>query len=199
MDHATTLTTPPVTRPKFSWRRALPWLIPGFLIVLWQVAASAGWVDTQLIPSPLAVLQDGVTLWQSGELPKNISISLFRATTGFVLGGSVGFVLGMLNGLSKTARALLDTSIQMLRNIPHLSLIPLVIILLGIGETAKISLVTIGVMFPIYINTYHGITSIDPELLEMGRAYGLSKRALLTKIIFPGALPTILGGVRYAL
>jgi sulfonate transport system permease protein len=113
--------------------------------------------------------------------------------------GSVGFFFGMLNGLSKTARALFDSTIQMLRNIPHLSLIPVVIILFGIGETAKISLVTVGVMFPIYINTFHGITSVDPELIEMGQAYGLSKREMLTKIVFPGALPTILVGVRYAL
>jgi sulfonate transport system permease protein len=105
----------------------------------------------------------------------------------------------MLNGLSKTARGLFDSTIQMLRNIPHLSLIPVVIILFGIGEAAKISLVTVGVMFPIYINTFHGITSVDPELIEMGQAYGLSKREMLTKIVFPGALPTILVGIRYAL
>lgn len=186
-------------RWKITWQRLLPWLIPVALIGFWQLAVSAGWINSNLLPSPVAVVQDGIGLWQTGELPKNISISLYRATTGFVIGGSIGFILGLLNGLSKTARALFDSSIQMLRNIPHLSLIPVVIIALGIGETAKISLVTVGVMFPIYINTFHGITSIDPELLEMGRAYGLSKRALLTKIIFPGALPTILVGVRYAL
>ncbi len=104
-----------------------------------------------------------------------------------------------MNGLVRPIRALLDSPIQMLRNIPHLSLIPLLIILIGIGESAKISLVAIGVMFPIYINTYQGITTANPELLEMGRAYGLSKRDLFTRIIFPGALPNILMGVRYAL
>ncbi|WP_179395862.1 ABC transporter permease subunit [Lacticaseibacillus absianus] len=199
MDNATSIAASAGRPTRISWQGLLPWLLPVGLIIVWQVAVGLGWVDSKLIPSPLAVVQDGITLWQSGELPKNISISLFRATAGFALGGSLGFVLGMANGLSKTMRALFDTSIQMLRNIPHLSLIPLVIILLGIGESAKISLVTIGVMFPVYINTYHGITSIDPELLEMGKAYGLSKRALLSKIIFPGALPTILVGIRYAL
>lgn len=87
----------------------------------------------------------------------------------------------------------------MFRNIPHLALIPLIILMLGINESAKISLVAIGVMFPIYINTYHGINSIDPDLIEMGRSYGLSRWQQFTKIIFPGALPTILMGVRYAL
>ncbi|WP_203664217.1 ABC transporter permease subunit [Lacticaseibacillus sp. 53-4] len=182
-----------------NWHNLLPWLIPVILILIWQLAATAGWVNSKLLPSPLAVVQDGVRLWQTGELPKNISISLYRATTGFVIGGLAGFVLGLANGLSKISRLLFDSTIQMLRNIPHLSLIPLVIILLGIGETAKISLVTIGVMFPIYINTFHGISSVDPNLIEMGKSYGLTKRQLFTKIIFPGALPTILVGVRYAL
>ncbi|MFC6169784.1 ABC transporter permease subunit [Loigolactobacillus jiayinensis] len=186
-------------RLRFAWQKLLPWLIPIAIIGFWQLAVNMNWISSSLLPAPLAVVQDGIALWQTGELPKNISISLYRATAGFILGGSIGFILGLLNGLSQTARALFDSSIQMLRNIPHLSLIPVVIIALGIGETAKISLVTVGVMFPIYINTFHGITSIDPELLEMGHAYGLSKRALLTKIIFPGALPTILVGVRYAL
>ncbi|WP_125711101.1 ABC transporter permease subunit [Lacticaseibacillus porcinae] len=199
MDNATDLTRNPKQPRAYSFKQLLPWLIPVGLIIIWQIAGSLGWISTKLLPTPWSVIQDGVSLWQSGELQKNMGISLYRALVGFAIGGSVGFFFGMLNGLSKTARALFDSTIQMLRNIPHLSLIPVVIILFGIGETAKISLVTVGVMFPIYINTFHGITSVDPELIEMGRAYGLSKREMLTKIVFPGALPTILVGVRYAL
>ncbi|GEL13841.1 ABC transporter permease [Lapidilactobacillus concavus DSM 17758] len=156
-------------------------------------------MSSNTLPAPLAVLQDAIKLTQDGTLPRNISISLYRATIGFLVGGSLGFILGFLNGSSRWRRELLDSSIQMFRNVPHLSLIPLVIIALGIGEWAKISLVAVGVLFPVYINTYHGIRSVDPELVEMGRSYGLSKRELFAKIIFPGALPTILMGVRYAL
>lgn len=199
MDNATDLTRNTKQPRAYSFKQLLPWLIPVGLIIIWQIAGSLGWISTKLLPTPWSVIQDGVSLWQSGELQKNMGISLYRALVGFAIGGSVGFFFGMLNGLSKTARALFDSTIQMLRNIPHLSLIPVVIILFGIGETAKISLVTVGVMFPIYINTFHGITSVDPELIEMGKAYGLSKREMLTKIVFPGALPTILVGVRYAL
>lgn len=199
MENVTTLRETRNSGIHINWHRLLPWVIPVVLIILWQVAVTAGWLDSQLIPSPLSVLEDGVTLWQTGELEKNVSISLFRATVGFAIGGSLGFVLGLMNGLSKVARGLTDTTIQMFRNIPHLSLIPLVIILLGIGESAKISLVCVGVLFPIYINTYSGIRGIDPELMEMGRAYGLNRRQLFSKIVFPGALPTILVGVRYAL
>jgi sulfonate transport system permease protein len=184
---------------KFQPKRLLPWLIPVALIGGWQLASSMGVLASDTLPSPLAVIQTGISTIKSGELPKNISISLYRATIGLLIGGSLGFVLGFLNGISNIARGLFDTTIQMFRNIPHVALIPLVILLLGIGESAKISLVAIGVMFPIYINTFHGIRSVDPELIEMGQSYGLNKRELFTKIIIPGALPTILMGLRYAL
>ena len=94
---------------------------------------------------------------------------------------------------------LLDTSIQMLRNVPHLALIPLVILWFGIDETAKIFLVSLGTLFPIYINTWHGIRNIDRGLVEMARSYGLSGFALFRHVILPGALPSVMVGVRFAL
>jgi sulfonate transport system permease protein len=97
------------------------------------------------------------------------------------------------------AETLLDTTIQMVRNIPPLALIPLVILWFGIDESAKLFLVALGVFFPVYINTFHGIRSVDRGLLEMGRTYGLSGWALYRDIILPGALPSILVGVRFSL
>src|SRR3954462_8100573 len=97
----------------------------------------------------------------------------------------------MLNGLSSKAERATDTTLQMVRNIPHLALIPLVILWFGIDETAKIFLVALGVFFPIYVNTLHGVRSVDPQLLEMGRAYGMSRRTLFMRIVLPGALPSI--------
>ncbi|WP_334333659.1 ABC transporter permease subunit [Companilactobacillus sp. HBUAS59544] len=179
--------------------KLLPFLIPIILVLFWQVASSLGWLSSSVLPSPLAVLQDGIKLTQSGELPKNLSISLYRATLGLLIGGGIGFILGFINGMSKTCRLLFDSSIQMFRNIPHLALIPLIILWLGINESAKISLVAIGTMFPVYINTFHGISSVDPDLIEMGESYELSKRQMFFKIIFPAALPQILVGIRYAL
>ena len=174
---------------KQSLERFLPWLIPVGLIIIWQLAVDANWVDGTYVPSPLAVVDKGVSLWQAGTLQENMGISLYRATMGLIIGGLIGFVLGVANGLSKTSRALFNSTIQMVRNIPHLALIPLIIIWIGINESAKISLVAIGVMFPIYINTFHGIRSIDPNLIEMGRSYGLSKWQMFTKIVLPGRCP----------
>ena len=108
-------------------------------------------------------------------------------------------MFGLLNGLSKWASALFDSSVQMIRNVPHLAMIPLVILWFGIGESAKLFLIVTGVFFPIYINTLHGIRSVDPKLIEMGRVYGLGPFELFRKVILPGALPSILVGLRYAL
>lgn len=187
------------SRKKRHIEGALPWLIPVAIIIIWEVIVDAGMIDTTYVPSPSAVGSQAITLWQEGTLQQNIGISLYRATIGLLIGGTIGFTLGVANGLSRISNLLFNSTVQMVRNIPHLALIPLIIIWLGIGEPAKVTLVAIGVMFPIYINTLHGIQSIDPKLIEMGRSYQLSKWQMLTKIIFPGAMPTILMGIRYAL
>ena len=187
------------SRKKRRIEGTLPWLIPVAIIIIWEVIVDAGMIDTTYVPSPSAVGSQAITLWQEGTLQQNIGISLYRATIGLLIGGTIGFKLGVANGLSRISNLLFNSTVQMVRNIPHLALIPLIIIWLGIGEPAKVTLVAIGVMFPIYINTLHGIQSIDPKLIEMGRSYQLSKWQMLTKIIFPGAMPTILMGIRYAL
>jgi len=128
-----------------------------------------------------------------------VRVSTMRALSGFAVGGGLGLVLGLLTGSFRWAETLLDTTLQMIRNIPALALIPLVILWFGIDETAKLFLVSLGVFFPVYINTFHGIQSVDRGLLEMGRTYGLSRWALYREIILPGALPAILVGVRFSL
>ncbi|MEN1500882.1 ABC transporter permease subunit, partial [Pseudomonas aeruginosa] len=113
----------------------------------------------------------------------HLAISSWRALIGFSIGGSLGLILGLISGLSRWGERLLDTSIQMLRNVPHLALIPLVILWFGIDESAKIFLVALGTLFPIYINTWHGIRNIDRELVEMARSYGLSGMPLFIHVI----------------
>lgn len=177
----------------------IPWGVPLLIILLWQLFSAVGWIPTRILPAPLAVISAAFRLAASGELFRHISISAVRAITGFLLGGSIGFILGLLNGISPIAEKLLDTSIQMLRNIPNLALIPLVILWFGIGDEARLFLVSLGVMFPIYLNTFYGIRSVDPGLIEMGKVYGLSAWALFWRIILPGAMSSILVGVRYSL
>jgi sulfonate transport system permease protein len=177
----------------------VPWLFPIFLITLWQLAVQFGWLSTRILPAPTTVISAAIKLGQSGELATHFKISASRALTGFAIGGSIGFIFGLVNGLFRVSEKIFDTTLQMWRNIPNLALIPLVILWFGIGEEAKLFLVSSGVLFPIYINTFHGIRSIDSGLIEMGKVYGLNPAELFWNIILPGALPSILVGVRFSL
>jgi sulfonate transport system permease protein len=177
----------------------IPWIVPLVILAVWQLACATGFVPARVLPAPSDVALAGWKLVLSGELARNIWVSFWRAGAGFVIGGSIGFALGLANGLSQLSNMLTDTTLQMVRNIPHLALIPLVILWFGIDETAKLFLVALGVFFPIYINTLHGIRTVDPQLIEMGRIYGMTGRELFRRVIFPGALPSIFVGLRFAL
>jgi len=177
----------------------LSWLAPVVLVIVWELAAKAGWVSPQVLPAPSKVLNTAIKLAATGSLLGDLRTSLLRAATGFALGGSVGFALGVLVGFSRIAEAAIDRSVQMIRAIPFLALLPLVIVWLGVGEAEKIFLVALGVTFPIYINTTLGIRQVDPKLIELGRIQGLGPFELIRRIVLPGALPSILTGVRYAL
>ncbi len=175
------------------------WALPIGLLIAWEAAARLGLISSRILPAPTDVVLAGWRLALTGELWHNIGVSFLRAITGLAIGGSLGFILGLTNGLSKRFEVATDTLIQMVRNVPHLALIPLVILWFGIGEEAKIFLVVLGVFFPIYINTMHGIRTVDPHLIEMGRTYGMSGPELFWRVILPGALPSIFVGLRYAL
>jgi len=179
--------------------RLSPWALPLTLLAVWQGAVASGLLSTRILPAPSAVLAAGWDLLASGDLWQHLAISGWRASIGFAIGGGLGLLLGFITGLSTWGERLLDSSVQMIRNVPHLALIPLVILWFGIDEAAKIFLVALGTLFPIYLNTYHGIRNVDAGLVEMARSYGLSGFALFRQVILPGALPSILVGVRFAL
>jgi sulfonate transport system permease protein len=179
--------------------RALGWAVPVGLVVVWELAARLGGLPANILPAPSDVLAAAWRLTASGELPRNIGVSTLRALLGFAIGGGIGLALGLANGLSRLSEQLTDTTLQMVRNVPHLALIPLVILWFGIEEEAKLFLVALGVFFPIYINTLLGIRSVDPQLVEMGRTYGMDGRALFLRVILPAALPALFVGLRYAL
>ena len=179
--------------------RALPWLVPLAILLLWQAASQFGVLADQVLPAPAAVAAAFWRVTRNGDLLRDIKVSAARAFAGFAIGGGIGFALGMLNGLSGLSEKLTDSTLQMVRNIPHLALIPLVILWFGIGEEAKLFLVALGVFFPIYVNTLHGVRSVDPQLREMARAYGMPERAIFWHVVFPGALPSIFVGLRYGL
>jgi sulfonate transport system permease protein len=177
----------------------LSWLAPAALVIIWEVLARGGWISPQVLPAPSKVVATAIKLATTDSLLNDLGVSLLRAAAGFVIGGSIGFALGTLVGFSHVAEAAIDRSVQMIRAIPFLAVLPLVIVWLGVGEAEKIFLVALGVTFPIYINTTLGIRQVDPKLIELGRIQGLGQLDLIRRIILPGALPSILTGVRYAL
>ncbi len=183
-----------------DWRKTLaPWALPVALLLAWELAARIGWLSSRILPEPLAVAQAFWSLAVSGELWEHLKTSLWRAASGFAIGAGGGLALGLLTGTWRQAETLLDTTLQMVRNIPALALIPLVILWFGIDETAKLFLLAVGVFFPVYLNTFHGIRSTDAGLVEMARSYGLRGWPLYREVILPAALPSILVGVRFSL
>lgn len=190
---------PPGHRWRAAARRLLPWLLPLAVLAAWEAASRTGWLSTRVLPEPWSVVVAAWTLASSGELWHHVAVSGGRALAGLAIGGGLGLVMGLITGSFRIAETLLDTTFQMVRNIPALALIPLVILWFGIDESAKLFLVSVGVFFPIYLNTFHGIRSVDPGLIEMARSYGLSGLSLYRHVILPGALPSILVGLRFSL
>lgn len=187
-----------------DWLQGIPgslhaWILPVLLLVIWQIAGSLGWIGPNLLPTPYAIVRQFFNLVVSGEMLDHFRISFIRAMLGFVLGGLAGFLLGISTGLGKIVERTLDPSLQMLRTVPLLSLIPLFILWFGIGEFSKTLMISLGAFFPVYVNTFLGIRSVDMKLFEVSRIFQFSKWQQIHKVIIPAALPNILLGVRLSL
>jgi sulfonate transport system permease protein len=185
--------------PSPAFRRAAPWFAPTALLALWELTARVGALPPTLLPSPSAVLSAAHEAAVNGALLTHLGVSALRAAAGLFVGAVVGLALGLATGLSRTLQLVLDGPLQMVRAIPALALLPLVILWFGLGEGAKLFIVAISVVFPVYLNTFHGVRSVDPQLVEMARVYGVRGAALYREVILPGALPSILVGLRFAL
>jgi sulfonate transport system permease protein len=202
--------TPPVAAARPRPRRLarlntrLPGLVrraaaPLLLIVLWQVASWIGWIDSATLASPIQVWHAFTSSLSSGVLVPSILTSLRRVAIGLAIGVSIGTLLGLAAGLSRLGEELVDAPVQMLRALPFLGLMPLLIVWLGIGEGVKIGLVVIGVIFPIYLNLHKGIRGVDPRFAELSRACGVGRWGMIRRVVLPGALPSFLVGLRFAL
>ncbi len=180
-----------------------PWLkgfvVPIIMLALWQYAGSAGLISETVLPTPLAILASFYELAVSGELADNMKISIARAAGGFLLGGGLGLLFGILVGFSRKTESYLDPSLQMLRTVPHLSVTPLFILWFGFDELSKVLLIALGAFFPIYINTFLGIRSVDAKLFDVARVLEFGWHHQITRLILPAALPNILLGVRLSL
>jgi sulfonate transport system permease protein len=180
-------------------RFLVPYIVPVLLLSSWYVLSTTGVLPTRILPAPGAVLAAAATLVRSGDLARDLAVSAGRAGAGLAIGGSAGFLLGLFTGANRTVERLLGTTVQMFRTIPNLALIPLVIVWLGIGEPAKVVLIALGVFFPMYLNTHQGVRTVDAGLVEMARSYGIRGLPLFLHVLLPGAMPSVLTGLRFAL
>jgi sulfonate transport system permease protein len=183
------------TSLRLLWRGLI---LPVAVLVLWEIASQAGWLAPNK-SSPSAIVADVWKVAASGDLAGHIAITLYRVFVGFLIGTAVATILGSLTGYSKAVREFLDPTIQALRNVPSIAWVPLFILWLGIYETSKISLIAVGVFFPVYLNLMSGIQNVDRKLVEVGRVYRLSGWKLVRRVLLPATLPAYLVGLRSGL
>jgi sulfonate transport system permease protein len=172
---------------------------PLAVVLVWHLASATGLLPQEILAGPTAVIGSAAALLASGELQQAILTSLGRAAAGLAIGGSLAVVLAVLSGLFCLGEDLIDSTMQMLRTMPIVALIPLLIIWFGIGEQPKIALIALATAFPLYLNIYAGIRNVDQKLIEVGLTLGLGRAGLVWNVVLPGALPSALVGLRYAL
>lgn len=176
-------------------RRAL---VPVLLIALWQLLASSGQLDVQLFSSPARTASSLWNLTLDGTLPRNLLVSIRRAVLGLFFGVSAALVLGVITGLWTLGEEIIDSTIQMVRTVPVFALTSVFVVWFGFGEVPKVLIVAIACFFPVYINVFAGIRSVDRGLLEMAGAMGKSRWEVIRHVLLPGAMPQTLVGLRFS-
>jgi sulfonate transport system permease protein len=184
-------------RPRISWLRR--WVSPVAIVLVWQALSSSGVLSEQKIASPWQIATRARELAADGTLGAATLISVERVLAGFAVGAAIGLVVAVVAGVRRFGEDAVDPPMQMLRTLPHFGLIPLFIVWMGIGESPKIALIAMGVAFPLYLNTFAGIRSIDRRMTEAAITMGLTRRQRLRHVVIPGALPQALVGLRQSL
>ncbi|MBB3111438.1 sulfonate transport system permease protein [Paenibacillus phyllosphaerae] len=174
-------------------------LLPLSILAVWQYVTAAGMVNAILIPSPKSIAAEFGAMISSGELQRNLGISAWRAMLGFLLGGGLGLAAGLWVGFSIRTERLLDPSLQLLRTLPHLAVAPLFILWFGFGEMSKVLLIAKGAFFPLYVNTFLGVRSVDRNLFDVAKVLEFTRWQTITKLIIPASLPSIFLGIRLSI
>src|SRR5579883_330817 len=195
---------PPARRRAFGASAGIQRLVIGLVIPLaaaiaWEIAVHAGLSDGRLVPPPSRIFAEYADLWRTGDLLKNIWVTLFRVAVGFGLGAAAGTLLGALAGYSSLTRRLVDPTLQGLRAVPSMAWVPLFVLWLGIFETSKYALIAVGVFFPVYLGVMGAVLSVDRKIVEVGRAFRLSGFAMIRRILLPAVLPSYVLALRSGL
>jgi len=174
-------------------------VVPILLLAAWQILSVFGVLERHLMPAPTLVLEIIVSMVADGTLWGHIGVTLLRILIGFAIGVGFAVVIGSIVGYLKKAEQLMDPLIHAFRAIPPLALVPLFILWMGIGESSKITLIAVGVFFPVYLNIVSGIQGVDRKLIEVGKIYNFTPLQLIRKVILPASLPSFFTGIRSGL
>jgi sulfonate transport system permease protein len=188
--------TPVDGRRRHRWRR---WVTPIVVLALWQLGSNLGYLSFKTFSSPWQVADTAYQLMANGILERALLVSLARVGVGLFIGVTAGLLLGLVSGLFRLGEDLIDPSLQMLRTMPVLALIPLFILWFGIGELPKVLIIGLGCFFSMYLNTFAGVRNVDVRLVEAGQTLGLSRWGQIRHVIIPAALPSALVGLRIAI
>jgi len=183
-------------------KRLQSWLGPGVLLVLvllLELATRAGWINPVLVPPPSAVAQRLFAVVTAGSIFEPLGRTMYLLAVAYAIGCVLGIGLGVLMGRFRPVHGLLEPLVEVLRPLPKPALLPPLMLFLGLGDTMKITAVSLGVFFPVLINTIQGVRGVDPMLVEVARTFQHSRAALLWKVVLPSAMPLVLAGMRIAL
>ncbi len=183
-----------LTRRNFE--RGLSVASPLVLLLFWQAGAELGWIDTRFFPAPSAIFVAAWDMLLSGELWKHLSISLERIVIGFCLGAIPGVIIGLAMGLFSPIRAVIQPLVDATFPIPKIAVLPLFIMVFGLGEQSKYAIIATAVIYLVLINTVAGVRNIDKIYLDVGQNYGASRWMMFVDVALPGALPLILAGLK---
>lgn len=187
------------------WRNRLSWPLgtyttPVAILIVWEVLAETGVLGATYAPAPTAIARTAADLWRQGVLGQDLEISLLHRTAlGLALGLSLGIVAGVTGGLLRSGEYLFNGIVQIFNTIPILAILPVMIVWFGIEELPKVLIIAFGAFVPMYLNLFAAIRGVDQRLIEMARTTGAGRRRLVTRVLFPGALPGFLVGLRFSL
>ena len=187
----------PGRRPR-RWAVALRLLVPVSIFAAWWILTVTGAIPSTTLSTPAATWDAFVELWRHQDLVGDIGVSARRAVFGLALGASIGLILGIVVGLTRLGEELVDASMQMLRMVPYPAVIFLFIIWFGIGEMAKVLLIGLATLFPMYLNASNGVRNVDRRVVEAARSFGVKGWQLVRRVVVPLAMPSIMTGLRFS-
>ncbi|WCK53554.1 ABC transporter permease [Aneurinibacillus sp. Ricciae_BoGa-3] len=188
-----------ITMGKSIWRRPLSVLAPATLLIMWQILVMIGILDNRFFPAPTDIFKQGYEDFVSGQLASDLAISLIRLFIGFIAGAVPGIVIGLSMGLFKPVRYVLDPIVASTYPIPKLALMPLIMLMFGLGEIEKYVVIMLGVFFPVLISTVTGVLQLDEKYMDVARDFGASRKLYYTTVALPGSLPMIFTGLKLGL